>query len=205
MSTVNYNNYEANGISVSPATAHLAEGRPAAAVSGSGPGVTKSQPAAGPQSGASTRPLHRIAEVRQQQSVSTRSVARKLNITSQQVLEREDPQTDLKLSDLLRWQEVLDVPLVDLLVDNAGPLSEPVYNRASMLRIMKTTKAILETAHECSVKRLANMLVGQLVQMMPELAEVSGWHSVGQRRTHDEVGQIAYRTMPDSFFNEVDE
>lgn len=176
MSTVDFN-YDANGLDVRP-------------------------PAPQANASASTKKYHRLREVRQQQGASLRSVARRLNLTIQEVRDQEDPCRNLHISELLNWQSVLEVPLGDLLIDNDGPLSEPVYNRASMLRIMKTAKAILESAHECGVKRLANMLVGQLVQLMPELAEVSAWHSVGQRRTQDEVGRIMERPVPDNFFND---
>lgn len=174
MSTVEYN-FETNGVNITPAT---------------------------PSGNDNPRHFHRLCEVRQQQGTSLRSISRRLNLTLQDVRSQENPQSDLRISDLIKWQAVLEVPLADLLVDSEGPLSEPVYNRASMLRIMKTAKAIQESAHECGVKRLASMLVGQLVQMMPELAEVSAWHTVGQRRTQDEVGRIVERPIPDNFFNE---
>ena len=148
------------------------------------------------------RSLHRISEVRQQQGVSLRSVSRRMDMTVQEIREQEDSVTDLRISDLLKWQEVLDVPLADLLVDADGPLSDPVSRRAGMLRLMKTAKAIQEAAQDRSVVRLATMLVEQLVQMMPELADVSAWHSVGQRRTQDEMGKIVERTIPESFFND---
>ncbi len=180
MSTVEYN-FESNGARVSRRTPTT-------------PPLTKT-----PQA---LNSLHRISEVRQQQGVSLRSVARKMNLTMQQVRDQEEASSDLRVSDLLKWQEILEVPLADLLVDTQGPLSEPVNKRAGMLRIMKTTKAILESSKSASIKRLANMLVEQLVQLMPELAEVSAWHTVGQRRTQDEVGRIVERPIPDSFFGD---
>ncbi|NOY40237.1 MAG: helix-turn-helix transcriptional regulator [Planctomycetes bacterium] len=148
------------------------------------------------------RKFHRIGDVRLQQGASLRSVSRKLNLTVQEIRHQEDAYTNLTISDLLKWQEVLEVPLSDLLIDSSGPLSEPVNNRACMLRIMKTAKAIQESAHSRSIVRLANMLIEQLVKMMPELADVSAWHTVGQRRTKDEVGRIVERSIPDSFFND---
>ena len=175
MSTVEYN-FEINGVSVSRRVAPIP---------------------ATPQI-----PLQRIGEVRQQQGTSLRSVARKLNLPMQEVREQEEPSSDLHISELLKWQKILDVPLADLLVDNQGPLSEPVGKRASMLRVMKTAKAILESTKSDSMTRLANMLVEQLIQIMPELADVSAWHTVGQRRTQDEVGRIVERSIPDSLFND---
>ena len=146
------------------------------------------------------RPLHRLREVRNQQGVSLRSVARRFGSTVQQVRDQEAPDADLTLSALKKWQEVLEVPLSDLLVDSDAPLSDPVGKRAAMLRVMKTAKAITEVTRDSRAHRLAEMLVGQLVALMPELAEVSAWHTVGQRRTQDELGKIVERSIPDSFF-----
>ena len=83
-----------------------------------------------------------------------------------------------------------------------GPLSTPVSQRARMLRVMKTAKALAEASHEPPVQRFATMLISQLVELMPELQEVSAWHTVGQRRTQDEMGRIVERTIPDSFFGD---
>jgi hypothetical protein len=151
----------------------------------------------------SQKKLHRISEVRQQQGASVRSVSRKLNLTAIEIRNQEDPGADLRISDLLKWQEVLEVPLSELLVECDGALSEPIGKRASMLRVMKTAKAIQETAHDRSMKRLADMLISQLVQIMPELADVAAWHTIGQRRTQHELGRIVERSIPDNFFNDV--
>lgn len=146
--------------------------------------------------------LHRISEVRQEQGVSVRSAARRLGISMQEVRAQENAATDLRLSQLHQWQQVLEVPLADLLTDACGPLSAPVSQRARMLRVMKTVKALAEATHEPPVERLAKMLISQLVDVMPELKEVSAWHTVGQRRTQDEMGRIVERTIPDSFFGD---
>lgn len=95
MSTVEYN-FEINGVSVSSS-------RRAASVPPP------------PQ-----RPLQRIGEVRQQQGTSLRSVARKMNLPMQEVRDQEESNSDLRISDLLKWQEILEVPLADLLIDNQG-------------------------------------------------------------------------------------
>src|SRR3954470_22207657 len=76
------------------------------------------------------RPLHRIADVRRRQGISVRSAARRMHTSIEQVRRQEDPASDLLLSELLRWQQALDVPLADLLVEGDGPLSEPIMTRA---------------------------------------------------------------------------
>ncbi len=144
-------------------------------------------------------PKHRLAEVRQQQGISVRSAARRMGVPMEQVRREERPETDLTLSQLARWEAALEVPLVDLLIDNEAPLSEPILKRAKWLRLMKTVKALLETDATPSVRRMASMLEQQVIEIMPELSDVGAWHSVGQRRTQDELGRIAEETVPTSF------
>ncbi|MCA9229327.1 MAG: hypothetical protein KDA57_01640 [Planctomycetales bacterium] len=207
MSTVNYNN-SSNGSAIpetnGTALPKLSEiTTPPKKPTESAPTAKKSKSAQAEEASSSAPPrYHRIGEVRIQQGTSLRSVSRKMNLSVQEIREQEDATFDLRISELLKWQEVLDVPLADLLIDSEGPLSEPVCERANMLRIMKTAKAIREGAHTRSILRLADMLIDQLVEIMPELASVSAWHTVGQRRTQEEVGRIVERSIPDSFFTD---
>jgi hypothetical protein len=111
--------------------------------------------------------------------------------------DEEDENTDLKLSDLYRWQKVLDVPISELLEDPGTTLSNPVMERAQLLRLMKTAMSILENSRSPGVRRMAQVLVEQLIDMMPELETVTGWHTVGQRRRLDEYGRVVERCIPE--------
>jgi hypothetical protein len=51
------------------------------------------------------------------------------------------------------------------------------------------------------MERLAQTLVEQLVEMMPELEQVNPWHAVGQRRSLDELGRAAERQFSDDYFH----
>ena len=64
-----------------------------------------------------------------------------------------------------------------------------------MVHLMKTAGAILERAQQIPIRRMAQMLIDQLCEVMPELKTVSPWHAVGHRRTSDELGQAAYRRI----------
>jgi transcriptional regulator with XRE-family HTH domain len=141
-----------------------------------------------------------LAEVRRQQGVSLRTAARHMNKDIATLRLQEKPTSDMRLSELAAWQQVLDVPLVDLLVDSGAPLSRPVMERARLVRLMKTAAAIKEKTESVELKRLAKTLTDQLIEIMPELAEISAWHSVGQRRSLDEVGRVAERRLRDDFF-----
>ena len=156
----------------------------------------KKKESAGPK-----KRLHRIATVCQQQGVSDRRVAQRLGISVAEVRYQQHELTDLKLTDVYRWQSVLEVPVADLLVEPDLSLSMPIQARARLLRLMKTVRAISETVDSVTVRRLAEGIADQLVEIMPELAEVGAWHSVGQRRGPEELGRIIERQLPEDMFN----
>lgn len=145
-------------------------------------------------------PLHRLEAVRRQQGISQRNIARRLNIDINTVRQHEEETSDLPLSTLYQWQRILEVPIAELLVDSNAPLSPPVFERARMVKVMKTVAAIAEKADTPSMKRLLQMLIDQLLEIMPELTDVAPWHTVGQRRTLDEYGRVVERQLPDDMF-----
>jgi transcriptional regulator with XRE-family HTH domain len=137
------------------------------------------------------RPLHRIAEVRRLQGVTLRNVSRRLGISLAVVRRQEEPDHDLRVSDLLQWQKVLEVPIAELLVEGDGQLSGPVLQRSRMVKLMKTAAAIRERTEGTPAGRMVSMLIDQILELMPELADVAPWHTVGQRRTLDDLGRTA--------------
>jgi transcriptional regulator with XRE-family HTH domain len=159
----------------------------------------KPAPAEPPRANGENKPprLHRIRTVRRLQGMSLRTAARQLNATITQIRLQEDESSDLRLSELYKWQTALDVPLDELLVEPSAPLSRPVTERAHLVRVMKTAAAILENAHTPQLRRLAERLVEQLVALMPELEGVGPWHSVGRRRSMDEYGRIMEQRISD--------
>lgn len=139
------------------------------------------------------RRFHRIQEIRRREGMSLRSAARQLGCDTRTVRMQEQETTDLKISDLQRWQEALEVPIAELLVESDESLSGPVMERARMVRLMKTAAAIKERAGNTPISRLADMMLEQLVEIMPELKDVGPWHSVGQRRQPNEFGRTFER------------
>jgi transcriptional regulator with XRE-family HTH domain len=144
---------------------------------------------------AAQRSFHRLAELRRCQGVSRRKLARLMHTDVATIKQQEQPTSDLLLSTLYAWQEVLDAPIGELLVEPDRPLSPAVLQRARMIRLMKTARAILERTRQTSIRCMAQMLIEQLCEIMPELRAVSPWHAVGHRRGRDELGQAAYRPI----------
>ena len=138
-------------------------------------------------------PLHRLAEVRKAQGISIANMSRRLDMASIDVREQEKPTADMLLTQLYKWRDILDVPVSELLINPDDTLDDPIKSRASLVRVMKTVRSILETSREKQIKWLAQTLFDQLVEIMPELKEVSAWPSVGQSREFKDYGQAIYR------------
>jgi ribosome-binding protein aMBF1 (putative translation factor) len=92
--------------------------------------------------------LQQVGEARRRQGLSVRCVAQRLNMTIGDVRAQEEPDADMSLSELYRWQSVLEVPLEELLADPQETLSSRVLTRARMLRVMKTAQALVSQARE---------------------------------------------------------
>ena len=149
---------------------------------------------------ASKRLLHRLASVRRLQGISRRTVARRMNVEVDVVRHEEVETVDLPLSRLYQWQDALEVPISELLVESEDSLSHPLLKRAQLVRLMKTALAILEQADQEPIHLMAQTLIDQLIEMMPELQGVSPWHAVGKRRRLDELGVAAQRSLSDDVF-----
>ena len=143
------------------------------------------------------RRLHQLKVVRRREGVSQSAVARRLGIPLSEVKLQEEETSDLPLSTLRQWQEVLQVPLSELLTESEEPLSAPVMQRAKLVRLMKTARAIQQRARQESIRRMGEVLVHQLVDLMPELEDVTPWPEVGQPRTLSELGQVVHRRLSD--------
>lgn len=133
--------------------------------------------------------LNRIAEVRKSQGISEKTLCKRLNIGLDELRRIEDPTCDLSVSQLVAVQLALDVPLVDLLEDS-NSLSRPVQERAKLVKVMKTAAAIKECKLTSRAMRLAEMLREQLLDLMPELSDVSSWPQFGSRRGSGAVARI---------------
>jgi hypothetical protein len=140
------------------------------------------------------RPLRRAAYHR------ISNVARRLGLPLPVVRRQECADCDLRVSDLQRWQEVLEVPVAELLVEGEGQLSGPVLERSRMVKLMKTAAAIRERTDGTPVGRMVTMLIEQILEIMPELADVGPWHSVGQRRPLDDLGRAARMAVSEDVF-----
>ncbi|NLE38650.1 MAG: hypothetical protein GX621_11550 [Pirellulaceae bacterium] len=141
------------------------------------------------------RVLHQIGKVRRREGLSRRTVARRLGADVRRIQFEEEQTADMPLSRLYQWQAVLGVPIAELLVEGDASLSPPVLQRARIVRLMKTAALIREQASSAPIQRMVQMLIEQILEIMPEVKDVSAWNAVGQRRTLDELGEAANRRI----------
>jgi hypothetical protein len=147
--------------------------------------------------------LQKLSAARRRQGLSVRCVAQRLGRTVGEIRTQEDERSDLLVSELYRWQAALEVPIEELLAEPVDSLSPRVQMRAQLLKVMKTAMAIRRQARSEAERRLGRLLVDQLLEIMPELKEVSGWPAVGHRRRADELGRIGENPIPDDWLHEA--
>mgnify|MGYP002624726576 CR=1 FL=1 len=126
--------------------------------------------------------LHRIREVRRSQGVSLARISRALRVPVKVAKQQEDEASDLSLSELYAWRQVLNVPIAELLVESDAGLSKPVVDRARMIKLMKTAVTNDERATSSKTAYMAENLIDQLHGLMPEVGPVSAWPAAGKRR-----------------------
>ena len=137
------------------------------------PNIEEQTPTVVPIHLESAVPLHRLGEARRQEHVSRCNVARRLGITVGDVRRLECGTTDLPLSVLRKWAEVLNLPVAELVAEPGDSLSPPLFHRARLVRVMRTAMAILEQSGDPQTKQLAQAMIDQLIEIMPELRGIS--------------------------------
>ena len=150
-----------------------------------------------------TKGLQKLSLARRRQGLSIRCVAQRLGRTVSEVRAQEDERADMLVSELYRWQAALEVPIEELLEEPEDSLSTAVSVRAQLLKVMKTAIAMRRQARSEAERRLARLLTEQLLEIMPELKEVSGCPAVGHRRRADEVGRIGENPVSEDWLHEA--
>jgi len=128
------------------------------------------------------------------EGVSRRGLALRMKVSVTQI-RRQEEAMDLPLSVLYDWHKVLGVPIGELIVESKYSLSQPLMQRAQLVRLMKTAQSLLEEADSKASRILAQILVDQLIGIMPELRGIIGWNASGSWRSTAEVGVAARRAL----------
>jgi transcriptional regulator with XRE-family HTH domain len=137
--------------------------------------------------------FHRLGAVRVEQGVSLSRVAKRLQLDISEVREQEKESTDLKLSQLYKWRDILEVSVGELVLEPEEIPTNPIRNRCQLVRMMKTVRSIIIESKSEIILVLARQLESQLIELMPELAAIAAWPSLGQSRDPHSPGTAATR------------
>src|SRR5262245_31110830 len=100
--------------------------------------------------------LHQVGTICRRQRVPLRAIAQRWGVNPEEIRRQQAESTDLTLSQLYRWQQLLGVPVTDLLMDHDEPLSEMLRWRAQLIKVMKTVVLIQQTSHEVRTQRIVS-------------------------------------------------
>lgn len=146
------------------------------------------------------RALHRLGAIRKMRKLSLADVAQRLQLTCEEAKRQEQGESDLTLRDLYRWQQLLKVPVSDLLSDVEEPLALPAVKPEKLSPALQMALLILQQTKQPGIRRMAHTLVDQLVELSPELKRVAEEHTAGQSHRFDEQGRAMKGSLPVDFF-----
>lgn len=144
--------------------------------------------------------LHRIGVARQQQGISLRTVARRMQKTVAEVRDQEQGASDLTLSTVYNWCEALNVPVEELLVEPTASFSAPILKRTQLISLMKMALTIGGAAQDPAIRRLAEAMVELLVDIMPELKQIRSTLGSTGMACRGRMGRVAENIVPDTLF-----
>ena len=104
---------------------------------------------------------------------------------------------------LHKWAKAPGLPVSELVKETDSAMSTPLLKRARLVRVMKSAMAILKRADNPQTKWLAQRMVDQLIEIMPELRGVTAGRAEGKLCRLDELGVAAERSFPDEIFTDV--
>ena len=134
------------------------------------------------------RPWNCVRTVRQREEVSLNALARRTRLKESELERLEDENCDLPVSMLYRLAEGLRVPVEELLPGQKSTISEPIRQRASLLRIARTAHTILAKSKHKTTRHLAQTLVRPTDR--PDAGIIRGryvarsWQAALHRRTY---------------------
>ncbi len=138
---------------------------------------------------------HRVRAIREREEISLNAFARRTKMAAGTLRKLEQEDSDLPLSVLHRMAEGLGVPVSELLIDPQEGLSEPIRQRACLVRIARTAQTLLEQSKSQAMRSLSQTLVNELTELMPELAGIGTWPEFGTRRPISDLPRILERMV----------
>ena len=95
---------------------------------------------------------HRVATVRKLEGMSAARAATRLGVPTSHIERLEDEHLDLPISLLYAWHRALEVPMSELMVDTGDSTPNAIWDRAKLLKAMKTVASIREVTDDPEIE-----------------------------------------------------
>lgn len=142
--------------------------------------------------------LNRIREVRRLEHVSIRTFARQLHTSIPMARQFDDPQSDLRLSDVYRMADVLGVPAAELITD--ADSEQTAKLRGLCLRLMRGVNTLLaKLTANSRTHRVAESMRNEIIDVMPEADVPDTLMETGTRLGNEDYGRCV--DNPVEFFD----
>ena len=149
-----------------------------------------------------TQRFHQVATVRKRERLTIRNAAKHFKLPAKTVARLEDETVDLPISVLRRWAEIMKIPVTELLLPVETETGRCVWDRAGMVKIMKSLETIRNSCADESIDRQLSYVRRQLLAMMPELEDVAPFPNHNFNRRKDDYGAVVRNLISDPFVDE---
>jgi len=112
--------------------------------------------------------LHRIREVRASKGVGIETVAAELGKSPATIVLEENPETDLRLSVLRQWSQVLDVSIGDLIIERPEYAGIPGLTSQRLKQLETTAEKLVEMTTDKATLTFARGLRHQIREFFEE-------------------------------------
>ncbi|MCR5359895.1 MAG: helix-turn-helix domain-containing protein [Thermoguttaceae bacterium] len=124
--------------------------------------------------------FHHIHEIRTRKGISLDYCAKKIGISLAAARKQEKPTSNLSISQLIKWMDVLNVQLSEILGLEEGDLDDPIFHLTELLKVKDLAESIQGGTREGSIYCVAGNLITNLDNLIFDSKDVAGGENVGQ-------------------------
>ncbi len=124
--------------------------------------------------------FHHIREIRTRKGISLDYCAEKIGISLAAARKQEKPTSNLNISQLIKWMDVLNVQLSEILGQEVDDLDDPIFHLEELLNVRKLAKSIHMGTREENTHYVAENLITVLDNLILDSKDVAGGDNIGQ-------------------------
>ena len=124
--------------------------------------------------------FHNIREIRTRKGISLDYCAEEIGISLEAAREQEKPTSNLCISQLIKWADVLNVQYSEILGPEEGDLDDPIFHLEELLEVRELAKSIHGGTREENTHYVAENLITVLDNLILDSRDVAGGDNFGQ-------------------------